>query len=98
MEKDNMKRYEVLPLRSIYGSSIVPQIVDAESGFIVASMSPHLDHKEATQLAKTFAAAPEMREVLIELLESAEYWSEYDVPLGIVDRMKEAVKKNEIIN
>jgi hypothetical protein len=34
----------------------------------------------------------EMRAVIQELLESAGYWSEYDVPLGIVDRMKEAIK------
>ena len=27
-----------------------------------------------------------------ELLESAEYWSEYDVPIGIVDKLREVVK------
>lgn len=29
-----------------------------------------------------------------ELLESAEYWSEYDVPIGIVDKLREVVKGN----
>ena len=28
-----------------------------------------------------------------ELLESAEYWSEYDVPIGIVDKLRDAVAK-----
>lgn len=34
-------------------------------------------------------------EVLKELLESAAYWSEYDVPLGIVDRIRAAIKAAE---
>lgn len=29
-----------------------------------------------------------------ELLESAEYWSEYDVPIGIMDKLQEVVKGN----
>ena len=33
-----------------------------------------------------------MRKVIEELLASAEYWSDYDVPVGIVERMKDAVK------
>lgn len=32
------------------------------------------------------------KEVIVDLLDSAEYWSEYDVPLGIVKRMKEAIR------
>lgn len=32
-----------------------------------------------------------MKTVITELLESAEYWSEYDVPIGIVQRMKESI-------
>ena len=43
--------------------------------------------------AALIAAAPEMLAVLEELEESAGYWSEYDVPLGIVDRIREAIKK-----
>lgn len=30
-----------------------------------------------------------------ELQESASYWSEYDVPLGIVDRINAAIEKAE---
>jgi hypothetical protein len=39
------------------------------------------------------AAAPDLYAVLSELEESCEYWSEYDVPLGMVDRIKSALKR-----
>ena len=38
-------------------------------------------------------AASDMLEVLEELQESASYWSEYDVPLGIVDRINSVINK-----
>lgn len=41
-------------------------------------------------IAKT---SPKLLEVITELMESAEYWSEYDVPLGIVDRMKQVIEQ-----
>lgn len=34
----------------------------------------------------------ELKTVLTELMESAEYWSEYDVPVGIIDRIKKALQ------
>jgi hypothetical protein len=43
--------------------------------------------------ARLIAAAPEMLAILQELAESAVYWSEYDVPLGIVDRINDAIRK-----
>ena len=39
--------------------------------------------------------ASQMYGVLKELQESACYWSEYDVPLGIVDRINDVLKKVE---
>src|SRR5574344_495375 len=39
--------------------------------------------------------APQMYSVLKELQESASYWSEYDVPLGIVDRINDVLKNVE---
>ena len=39
------------------------------------------------------AAAPEMLDMLVELQQCAQYWSEYDVPLGIVDRLNAVIKK-----
>ena len=39
--------------------------------------------------------APQMYSVLKELQESTSYWSEYDVPLGIVNRINDVLKKVE---
>lgn len=39
------------------------------------------------------AAAPDLLAVVLELQESAAYWSEYDVPVGIVDRINAAIAK-----
>ena len=43
--------------------------------------------------ARLIAAAPDMLDMLIELQESAQYWSEYDVPLGIVDKLNAVISK-----
>ena len=43
--------------------------------------------------ARLIAAAPDLLSVVEELEESADYWSEYDVPLGIVDRLRAAIAK-----
>ena len=39
--------------------------------------------------------ATQMYNVLKELQESASYWSEYDVPLGIVDRINDVLNNVE---
>ena len=43
--------------------------------------------------AALIAAAPEMLSMLLELQECAGYWSEYDVPLGLKERLDEVIKK-----
>ena len=58
------------------------EVRDCGSGDVVAN-------------ARLIAAAPELLAVLKELQESAVYWSEYDVPLGIVDRINAAIAKAE---
>lgn len=40
---------------------------------------------------KLHAAAPKLLAVVEELEESSAYWSDYDVPLGIVDRIRAAL-------
>ena len=42
-------------------------------------------------LAEKTAQVERLKTVLTEVRECAEYWSEYDVPVGIVDRMDEAL-------
>ena len=49
----------------------------------------------AAELQRLHALNYEMLKVLKELQESASYWSEYDVPLGIVDRINAAISKAE---
>ena len=53
----------------------------------------HTDAKELLANAQLMATAPDLLAVLQELQESASYWSEYDVPLGIVDRINAAISK-----
>ena len=43
--------------------------------------------------AQLYAAAPDLLAVCEELVESAYYWGEYDVPIGIVDRLNAAIAK-----
>ena len=45
--------------------------------------------------ARLIAAAPDLLSVCKELSEAAAYWSEYDVPIGIVDRLNAAIGKAE---
>lgn len=42
---------------------------------------------------RLIAAAPELLAMLQELRECAEYWSEYDVPVGIVERLDSVIAK-----
>jgi hypothetical protein len=43
--------------------------------------------------AALIAAAPDLYAVLKELVECSQYWSDYDVPLGIHDRIAAALAK-----
>lgn len=45
--------------------------------------------------ARLICAAPDLLAVCKELEESSGYWSQYDVPLCIVDRLKAAIAKAE---
>ena len=49
--------------------------------------------EEGKANAQLLCAAPDMFNVLLELQESASYWSEYDVPIGIVERINSAINK-----
>lgn len=43
--------------------------------------------------ARLLTAAPDLLAVCQDLVESAEYWSDYEVPCGIVDRLNAAIAK-----
>ena len=49
--------------------------------------------EEGKANAQLLCAAPDMLNVLLELQESSSYWSEYDVPIGIVARISSAINK-----
>lgn len=48
-------------------------------------------HSERPANARLIAAAPKLLAMCQELAECADYWSEYDVPLGIADRLNAAI-------
>jgi hypothetical protein len=62
-----------------------------DDGSAGGEYNPSIVHDEPN--AKLIAAAPDLLEVLIEVMARAEYWSEYYVPVGIHDRIKNAVEK-----
>lgn len=51
------------------------------------------DQKRIVADLQLIAAAPDLYAALSELEESCEYWSEYEVPLGIAERIKSALAK-----
>jgi hypothetical protein len=67
--------------------------VYAKDGKLVASV--HTPISDRSHDARLIAAAPELLSVCKELAASAAYWSDYDVPVGIVDRLRAAIAKAE---
>ena len=67
-----------------------PDMVRCSLG-VVAEM--YLDRGQNETNSHLIAAAPDLYDVLQELEESVDYWSEYDVPLGIQDRIRNVLRK-----
>ena len=49
------------------------------------------DPEQATREIRNILAAPKLLGICERLSESAAYWSEYDVPLGIVDDLNRII-------
>ena len=99
METKFTKGNWVIESTKMKGTEIVVQTVvktdlpiDELKSHIICDIYGYMT-EEGKSNAKLIAAAPELLEVLIELQESTYYWSEYDVPIGIVDRINNAIKK-----
>ena len=59
-------------------------------------LAPHDEEWNSEELLKNahlFAAAPAMLSMLLELQECAGYWSEYDVPLGLKERLDTVIRE-----
>ncbi len=85
-----MKTYTPGPWKQ--GKSVVEN-VSAGSALVCRTFSRGRFSDEHIANARLIAAAPDLLEVVKELQESAGYWSEYDVPLGIVDRINAVISK-----
>jgi len=68
-------------------------------GFIYGPSFPECSDvgRRALADARLCAAAPDLLAVLKELQECSGYWSEYDVPLGIVERINAVISKAEAV-
>ena len=49
--------------------------------------------KQRLANARLIAAAPDLLAVCLEIEKSGFYWSEHDVPYGVVERLKTAIAK-----
>ena len=81
--------YEKLIAENITWLMTCPQSLEREH--ILAVLQCSVDHEY--RAARTDAQIAELVAVLRELADCAEYWSEYDVPIGIHDRIKTALAK-----
>lgn len=75
------------PWTNIWGPRASP---DHQSGPMIAR---EVSLPDAELIVRAVNAHDDLLAVCRELLDSAEYWSDYDVPLGIVDRLRAAVEK-----
>ena len=90
MSKHTPGPWEIAPPHQTSGWGLCVR----SSGRILARMvGRDQDQKKAD--VRLMAAAPDLLSVCKELADSAAYWSEYDVPLGIVDRLNVAIAKAE---
>jgi hypothetical protein len=61
----------------------------------VVTLGPDEGNADAEFIVRAVNAHDSLLAVCKELEESAAYWSEYDTPLGIVDRLRAAIAKAE---
>lgn len=76
------------------GGRVVGTVRDSERrGLDKNGMYIYEQTEEGRANARLIAAAPDLYAVVDELEESSSYWSEYCVPIGIVDRLRAALAK-----
>lgn len=90
MNKFTPGPWEVAPQSDVDYRNLKFTVVGID-GTLFQTVSTRIEKNEAN--ACLVAASVDLLAVLEELQESASYWCEYDVPLGIVDRINAAIAK-----
>lgn len=76
-----------------YLASPFASVREIANGWEPENGHDHVEDVRSYANACLISAAPELLAVLEELSECADYWGEYDVPFGIVDRIKSVLMK-----
>ena len=92
---ENKRKWHPEPWKTNVESSDVDEYnfvyVSCDDSMCLWSGDATYDMDVAT--ANLISAAPDLYAVVEELEESSSYWSEYYVPLGIVERIQAALRK-----
>lgn len=79
--------------RNIPPATKYPTVWSGRNRHVAYVKTDGLPAAEVEANIKLIAAAPDLLAVVLDLQESAAYWSEYDVPIGIVDRINAAITR-----
>ena len=72
------------------------RIVSSDTGsaqVLIATVAINTRRDEGRHNARVLTAATDLLALCEELAECADYWSEYDVPIGIVERLRRVIAK-----
>jgi len=59
----------------------------------LATVAGGYQHERHEANARLIAAAPDLLAMCEELAECSDYWSEYDVPIGLAERLRDVIAK-----
>jgi hypothetical protein len=85
-------RLDQTTLKPDYESTTFSGIYTGQDPEVLTRVSGYMFDTNKTTL-NLIAQAPAMLEVLIDVMQCAEYWSEYDVPTGLPDEIKTVIEK-----
>jgi len=88
-----MSKYTPGPWQYLeWGARIVSSDIGSAQ-VLIATVAINTRRDEGRHNASVLAAAPDLLAMCEELAECADYWSEYDVPIGIVERLRAVIAK-----
>ena len=80
-------------VRLVDSNGVFALVIDEKYGERFAALWNMAERLGLSTEAIEGGVIDDMLKMLTELQECAEYWSEYDVPLGIKERLDEVIKK-----